>query len=196
MYIRRTTVKSRNSGEPYYTYRLVESQRTAAGVRQRTLLNLGRDFDVPREHWGPLALRIEHLLGVQGELIGVELSTELEACAQRYAAQLLHARAGATDAPARTADYHSVDISTLDLLRPRSVGVEHVALSVLRQLELDRTLEAVGFNRKQVSLAIGTIVARMVMPGSELASYEWLCQRSGLGELLETDFEKTSLMSL
>jgi len=196
MYIRRTTVKSRDSGEPYYTYRLVESQRTAAGVRQRTLLNLGRHFDVPREHWGPLALRIEHLLGAQGALIGVELSTELEACAQRYAAQLLHARAGTTDAPARAPDYQSVDVDTLEVLRPRSVGVEHVALSVLRQLELDRTLEAVGLNRKQVSLAIGTIVARMVMPGSELATYEWLCQRSGLGELLGVDFEKYSLMSL
>ena len=71
-----------------------------------------------------------------------------------------------------------------------------MALSVWRQLELEATLEAVGLNRKQVSLAIGTMVARMVMPGSELASYEWLCQRSGLGELLGVDFEKTSLMSL
>jgi transposase len=196
MYIRRTTVKSRDSGEPYCTYRLVESLRTAAGVRQRTLLNLGRHFDVPREHWGPLALRIEHLLGAQGEILGVELPTALEACAQRYAAQLLHARAGTTEGSVRTPDYHSVDVDTLEVLRPRSVGIEHVALSVVRQLELDRTLEAVGLNRKQVNLAIGTIVARMVMPASELASYEWLCQRSGLGELLETDFERYSLMSL
>jgi hypothetical protein len=49
MYIRRTTIKSRRSGEPYYTYRLVESVRTDQGVRQRTLVNLGRHFDVPRE---------------------------------------------------------------------------------------------------------------------------------------------------
>jgi hypothetical protein len=198
MYIRRTTVKSRKNGEPYYTYRLVESVRTEAGVRQRTLLNLGRHFDVPRGQWGPLALRIEHLLGVQSELIAVELPPELEACAQRHAAQLLHARAGVTAASASSTapDYHTIDIDTLEVLRPRSVGVEHVALSVLRQLELDRTLAAAGFNRKQVSLAIGTIVARMVMPGSELATYDWLVQRSGLGELLEVDFEKYSLMSL
>jgi hypothetical protein len=196
LYIRRTTLKSRASGEPYYTYRLVESLRSAAGVRQRTLLNLGRHFDVPREHWGPLALRIEHLLGAQGEILGVELPIELEACAQRYAAQLLHARAGTPEGSVRTPDYHSVDVDTLEVLRPRRVGVEHVAWSILRPLELDRTLEAVGLNRKQVNLAIGTIVARRVMPGSELASYAWLCQRSGLGELLETDFERYSLMSL
>ncbi len=55
MYIRRTTIKSRRTGEPYYTYRLVESIRMDQDVRQRTLVNLGRHFDVPREqgrlHW-------------------------------------------------------------------------------------------------------------------------------------------------
>ena len=64
MYIRRTTIKSRRSGEPYYTYRLVESIRTAEGVRQRTVLNLGRHFEVPRKQWEPLARRIEQLVSV------------------------------------------------------------------------------------------------------------------------------------
>jgi hypothetical protein len=41
MFIRRTTIKSRESGEPYYTYRLVESVRSGAGVHQHTVLNLG-----------------------------------------------------------------------------------------------------------------------------------------------------------
>ncbi|MFZ0256522.1 MAG: hypothetical protein WAN46_12975, partial [Gammaproteobacteria bacterium] len=62
MYIRRTAIKSRRTGEPYYTYRLVESVRLEGSVRQRTLLNLGRHFDVPRERWGLLAQRIEQLL--------------------------------------------------------------------------------------------------------------------------------------
>ena len=65
MYIRRTTIKSRESGEPYYTYRLVESVRTGAGVHQHTVLNLGRKFEVPRPQWAPLAQRIEALLGGQ-----------------------------------------------------------------------------------------------------------------------------------
>jgi hypothetical protein len=59
MYIRRTTIKSRASGEPYYTYRLVESVRSGAGVHQHTVLNLGRKFEVPRPQWAPLAQRIE-----------------------------------------------------------------------------------------------------------------------------------------
>ncbi len=40
MFFRRTTIKSRETGEPYYTYRLVESVRTADTVRQRRILNV------------------------------------------------------------------------------------------------------------------------------------------------------------
>ena len=61
MFIRRTAIKSRESGEPYYTHRLVESVRTAQGVRQHTVLNLGCCFEVPRSQWAALARRIEAL---------------------------------------------------------------------------------------------------------------------------------------
>ena len=47
MFIRRTTIKSRNNAEPYYTHRLVESERVNGRVKQRIVLNLGRHFDVP-----------------------------------------------------------------------------------------------------------------------------------------------------
>ena len=78
MFIRRTTIKSRESGEPYYTYRLVESVRTGAGVRQHTVLNLGRNFEVPRAQWAPLSQRIEALLGGQLDL----LADGLDACSR------------------------------------------------------------------------------------------------------------------
>ena len=43
-----TIIKTRESGEPDYTYRLVESVRMGQAVRQQTVLNLGRQFEVPR----------------------------------------------------------------------------------------------------------------------------------------------------
>jgi len=46
MYIRRTNTRSRKSGDSYFTYRLVESVRVDKAVKQRTLLNLGRHFDL------------------------------------------------------------------------------------------------------------------------------------------------------
>jgi len=47
MYIRRTTIKSRQTGNPTTPIRLVESIREGGQVRQRTLLNLGRHLRGP-----------------------------------------------------------------------------------------------------------------------------------------------------
>ncbi len=200
MYIRRTSIKSRRSGEPYYTYRLVESVRFKARVRQRTLLNLGRHFVVPREQWGPLAQRIEALLHGQLDLMPDELNPQWDGMAQEYAARILRDRGGMNSPASATQsdqpDYQCVDLASLDLIRPRSVGVEHVALGALQQLGLDRKLEALGFNRQEVPAAIGLIVGRMVQPGSELSTHEWLQQRSGLGELIGHDFNTTKLNRL
>ena len=97
---------------------------------------------------------------------------------------------------AQEGDYQRVDLSRVEVIRPRSVGAEHVALEALRRLGLDRKLAELGFNRHQLSAAIGTIVGRMVQPGSELATHQWLQQRSGLGELLDDDFSALDLTRL
>jgi len=200
MFIRRTTIKSRESGEPYYTYRLVESVRTAAGVRQHTVLNLGRNFEVPRAQWASLAQRIEALLGGQLDLIADGLDAQWEAIAEQIAARLVSRRGTAveeqTGGSAQESDYQRVDVARVEVIRPRSVGAEHVALEALRRLGLDRKLVELGFNRHQLSAAIGTIVGRMVQPGSELATHQWLQQRSGLGELLDYDFSALDLTRL
>ena len=86
MYIRRTAIKSRASGEPYYSHRLVESVRIEQRVHQRTVLNLGRHFEVPREQWAALAQRIEHLVGGQRELVPDGLDVQWEMLAQRLSA--------------------------------------------------------------------------------------------------------------
>lgn len=187
MYIRRTTIKSRRSGEPYYTYRLVESVRTAEGVRQHTLLNLGRHFEVPRARWALVAQRVEQLVGAQETLPVAPLPPGEEALAQRYAAQVIHARARA-QVEATEADYQTVDVSRVEVVRPRSAGVEQVALQTIRQLGLERKLEALGFNGAQTAAALGSLIGRMAAPGSERATDEWLKHHSALGELIGYDF--------
>ena len=196
MYIRRTTIKSRRSGEPYYTCRLVESIRTEQGVRQRTLANLGRHFDVPREQWAPLAQRIEQMVSGQGDFVPLDLDPQWEEAAQRYAALVIRTKARLGEGSSSEPDYHTVDVDSLELLRPRSVAVEHVALEALRQVGLEQKWKELGFTQPQLSAAIGTIVGRMVAPGSELYTHEWLEQHSGLGELIEHDFATTHLMQL
>ena len=190
MFIRCTTIKSNQSGDPYQTYRLVESERVHGKVKQRTLLNLGRHFDLPKSQWPDLSSRIAQLLSAQDMLFSIELPTELEARAQRYAAQILASR---KVSPKDQGEFESVSVDSLELVRPRRVGVEQLAIHALKQLKLDEKLKALGFNRHQLAAALGNIIARMAFPASERASHEWLQQRSGLGELIGYDFEGMGL---
>jgi len=192
MFIRRARSRTTERGD-YFTYRLVRSERSGERVRQRTLLNLGSDFPIERGHWPLLCARIGQLLDRQGALVPLDCPQEVERHAQHIAAQLVNrAPPDAAERP----DLQSVDVSTLELIRPRSVGVENVALWAIEQLGLESLLERLGLNATQRALAMATIVARMAAPGSERASWRWLCQRSALGELLGVDFERMSMMRL
>jgi hypothetical protein len=197
MFIRRTSIKSRRTGQPYYTYRLVESLRTADGVRQRTLANLGRHFEVPRQQWAALAQRIEQIVSGQSELVAVELDPQWEESAQRFSALVVHTKARINpDDAVESADFHSVDVNSVQMLRPRSVAIEHVAVETVRALGLDAKLVELGFNQRQLASAIGQLVARMAAPGSELYTHAWLQHHSAVGELIEHDFANTGLMQL
>jgi transposase len=205
VFIRRTQTRNRISGEPYTTHRLVESCRVGNAVKQTTLLNLGSHFDLPQQQWPALARHIDELVRGQQPMFDATLSETGQALAQRYAAQLIASRPSAAAVTAAEAAkaaaqepgrYQEVDLDSLDLVRPRSVGVEHAALSVMRQYGLEDKLAELGLNRPQIAAAIGNIVGRMANPGSELATHAWLQQRSALGELLGFDFESMDLNRL
>jgi transposase len=194
MYIRRTTIKSRKDGRQYYTYRLVESERTQKGVSQRTLINLGTTFSLPRDQWPELASRIQEVIGGEDKLF--KASQEIEELAQNYAAQIIQLRNKNTvenNAENDQKDYREIDVNSMEMFRPRSVSCEHVALEAFNSLKLGEHLKALGFNGPQLAAASGTIIGRMCQPGSELATHYWLQNVSGLGELVDYDFNKINL---
>ena len=204
MFVCRTRTRSR-AGKHYFTFRLVRSQRVGSKVRQRTLLNLGAHFPIQREHWRTLSQRIAQILDPQPALLPVEAPPQVEAEAQRIAERLLreggwHAAPAPRGAPSRDAarrpDFQSVDVNSLELARPRSVGVEHVALWAAQQLGLPQLLQELGLTGPQRQAACGLLVGRMAAPASELATWTWLRERSGLGELLGCDFETMGLSAL
>ena len=195
MYIRQTKTRSAKSGEDYFTFRLVASQRVGTKVRQRTLLNLGTNFPLPKNQWPRLCSRIDQLLTGQGHLLPEVIA--IEECAQKYAASLLaHASPASSTHECLDADYQEVDVTSLELVRPRTVGVEHVGVAALTELGLPQILESAGLNGVQRAAAMGSIIGRMAAPGSELATLRWLKERSALGDLLGVDFDTMSLMRL
>lgn len=105
-------------------------------------------------------------------------------------------RARSTDASRARAEYHNIDVGAVDLVRPRSAAVEHVALAALRRSGLDEQLAASGCNGPQQAAAIGTRIGPMVVPGSEFATHQWLQQRSASGELIDSDFSSLDGMAL
>ena len=195
MFIRRT--RTRSIDDNYFTFRLVRSERTGSKVRQRTLLNLGRHFDVAQSDWPTLSRRIDELL--VGQLpLPPDCHPALESHAQRIVAQLLaKQRIGTPSSPAsRGRDVQHVDVNSLELIRPRSVGVEHVALWAMDELGLRTLFEELGIGASLSTAAIGSIIARMARPGSERATRRWLSERSALGELLGVEFATMGPMRL
>jgi hypothetical protein len=172
---------------------LVESERTEKGVRQRTLLNLGTDFSLPREKWPEVASRVQQV--IRGEALLFELPQEIEEMAQNFAARIIQARVQ-NEAEDDQPDYREVDVDRLEMLRPRSISCEHVALEAFDSLKLGEHLKTLGFNGPQLAAAIGTIIGRMCHPASELATHYWLQNVSGLGELIDYDFSKINLYKM
>ncbi|HSP63565.1 MAG TPA: IS1634 family transposase [Pyrinomonadaceae bacterium] len=178
----------------------MRTERIGQRVRQVTLLNLGRHFSVAPKDWSSFCPRIEEILTGQSGLLS--LDPALEKLAQHCAAQLLlrHGQ-GVMTRPAQAStsarrSFIEVDADSVEMLEPRSVGVEHVGLSVMQEIGFSEELQRLGFNRAQCAATIGNIVGRMAVPGSELATWRWLKHESALGELLEFDFARMSLMRL
>lgn len=192
MYIRRVATRRAASGDTYHSYRLVESRREGGRVRQVALLNLGRHFDLPEAHWPALCARLEQLIGRQGDLVPIDLPEAVETHARALAARLV-ARAPVA---AGTTEFVEVDVASLELVQPRSVGVEHVGLHAIAQLELAPLLASLGVNAITRAMILAQIVGRMAAPGSELSTWGWLNETSALPELLDLSLPDLSIMRL
>ena len=99
-------------------------------------------------------------------------------------------------APTPAPDIQSVDIDSLALTQPRSVGVESVALHAIAQLGLVEKLTDLGVPAVGRACILGNLIGRMAAPASELGTWEWLQANSALGELLDVDFGSLSHMRL
>lgn len=199
MFIRQTKTRSTTDGGSYFTYRLVESKRVGTKVRQRTVLNLGTNFDLPKDLWPELCIRIEQILNSEQPIFATDPS--IEKSAQHIYSQII-ARQGKLkhgndkDETGNATNFEEVDINSIQQIKPRTVGAEHVSLEALKELQIPQVLEGAGFSGRQQAEALGNIIGRMCAPRSERATASWLQERSALGELLNYDFTEMPLMQL
>ncbi len=192
MYIRATKTHTAD-GRPAYGHRLVRSEREGDKVRQKTLLNLGTDYDVPREHWREVAELAETLLHGQPPLL--EPAPGIRAAAESIVARLrargLRADAGAQ--PGDGADVATVDLDTLEHENPRSAGCERLCLKALDDLDFAAILHRLGVKGRDGRIARALVVARMAHPASERETSRWLRHDSATAELLELEGDDKAL---
>lgn len=204
MFITKTTTqKYSQNGNVYTTYRLLRTYRNSAGVaKKETLLNLGSNFSVHEKNWRLLCDRIEQLQG-STTLFAIELATDLEQEAQRIVkilSKLNSEKSVARIVPVKQEftdkDYQTVNVNSAVDSEVRHIGTEHLVYETACKLGLPEILAAAGFNNKQNSIAIASIIGRLIVPGSELSTHRYLTQDSALDEVMGTEFSKLDLNQL
>jgi len=158
---------------------------------------MGSEIDLPEAEHNILAQRIQEI--VSGQQYFIPYSEVVERLAQNYASQVIRQLSEVvidSKNPVVIADFLTIDVNTIEKSEPRTVGTEHLLLQMAHQLELPKELKKIGLSAIEVSTALGSIIARATNPKSERATYTWLCDKSGLEELLDFDFKNSSLNSL
>ena len=120
MFFRRTKAANGPDGKSYYIYRLVENQRVGTKIRQKTVLNLGANWDVPQSDWKVVAQRVEAIQ--QRQISCFEYPKHVESAAQSIVNRL-RARDLNGDKLA-TGSVVTVDLDTMKHTDVRSVGCE------------------------------------------------------------------------
>jgi transposase len=205
MFIRKSTQKNSKTGAVYATYRLVRTYRDVFGkVKPETLCNLGSNFSIPEEYWRILTDRIEQLVSGQQFLFEFELPAEVEREAKRLVKILSKRKAVEIKAVpiaelaqiSDEQDYQTVNINSLKNSEVRHIGAEYVAYHAVQQLQLLETLTNAGLNKKQVNIAIASIIGRLIIPSSELRTHKYLTQDSALDEVMGTEFSTLDIKQL
>lgn len=195
MFIKEIIKRNKGYDKAFTCHRLMESYRTERGPRHRLILNLGK-LELDKNQQKLLADRIEAIVYGQSSLLAHD--EQIEALARHYAAAIVKEGFQKRPQPESAAgtDYQTVDLNSLQNSNKRTIGAEHVGLSMFRELGLDKLFERLSFTPGQIQLATLSIVGMLVSSGSERQIRIWARHLSGIDELLGTDFRHLPQNSL
>jgi transposase len=160
---------------------------------------MGAEINLPEEQHALLAQCIEDIITDAQSLFSYP--EEIKKLAHSYASQIIRRLSGLGDNTEQLQqdlkpEFVNIDVHSIEQTEPRSIGPEHLLLQMGNQLKLPEQLQKLGLSKTDATIALGSIIARGVHPSSEREAYRWLCTSSGLGELLDFDFTKTTLHKL
>lgn len=179
MFIKKVRKRNGRTQKLYEYLQLVESVRTEKGPRQRLVLNLG-NLDLQPAQYPVFARRIEDILTGQRSL--VELDKALERSAREVARKIFTKQSEQLEEK-QASDFQTVDLNSLEIESPRSLGPEYLCHSVWKELGMEEFFEKQEVSANVAPLLEALVVGRLVDPGSERYTKGWAEKRSALYEL-------------
>jgi len=179
MYVKKVRKRNGKTQKVYEYIHLVENVRTEKGPRQRFILNLG-NLDIYPTQYKAFAKRVEDILTGQRSFLDLDVSLEKQA---RVAAEKIFRKQAKEISEREESDYRRVDVNSLESETHRSLGPEYVCHSVWEELKVDEFLGRQGISKNVAPLMEALVIGRLIDPGSELYTKEWVERRSALYEL-------------
>ena len=182
MFIKKVRKRNGRTKKRYEYLHLVESVRTDKGPRQRLVLNLG-NLELDPSQYQSFARRIEEILTGQRTLLELDKTLEKRA---REAARKIFKKQSEQLEEEQASDFQTVDVNSLEVESPRSIGAEYLCHSVWKELGMEKFFEKQGVSAKVTPVLTALVVGRLIDPGSERYTREWAEKRSALYELTGT----------
>ncbi|MBU4329997.1 MAG: IS1634 family transposase [Acidobacteria bacterium] len=179
MFVKKVRKQNGVTKKDYEYLHLVESVRTEKGPRQRLILNLGK-LDILPSQYQAFAKRVEDLLTGQRSIVGLDQSLEKSA---RGVARKIFKKQSESLSETTECDFESVDVNSFEIESPRSLGPEYMCHSVWKDLRMGEFFLKQGVSDNVLPLLEALIVGRLIDPGSERYTKEWVEKRSSLFEL-------------
>ena len=189
MFIRESFTINKKTKTKYVTHRLIESYRADNGPRQRVVMNLGT-LSLPKSQWPQLAAILEARLAGQIALYEDDLEISKLAAEKLDHSHFIKNQNQDRQMRQENQELVSVDLNSVNASDARSLGPELVAHATWEQLEFDTILQSCDLSLEQRALAKAVIIGRLVAPGTELSTWQWLTHRSALVELLSVDLSE------
>jgi len=178
MYIKKVKKTNGRSKKKYQYLHLVESIRTENGPRQKLILNLG-NINLDPSLYQSLAKRIEDILTGQTSMFSK--NQKIDKIAKGAARKIFQKQAKEINEE-KVFDVKPVDVNSLEVSFPRSLGPEYVCHSIWNELKINDCLLVNGISNYAIPLIKALVIGRLIEPASELHTREWVENRSALYE--------------
>jgi hypothetical protein len=197
MFIRENKTTNKKSGKTYIKHVLVESVRTEKGPRQRVVMQLGQ-LQLDRSYWKELAHQLEAYLTSSTELEQLSLfelpSEVIEELEKQKALIRYKKEQEASNLKSNKKSnkvIEKVNINSLTVTECRSLGGELLANNAWNNLDFSDILKGCNFTEKEIALAASVIWGRLIFPGSDLKTWNWIRNISSVSDFFTADISKT-----